>query len=226
MTGKSHIVCCTSMLTAACATHLSISRIATGHAVTFWGIDVKNLYTFCNIDTVMWKFLGFDYFTGNFFQSSKIIISLLICFVFAIIGTLFPDCDSEKSLLGRIFHIPVEHHTLTHAIYFALLFLFIGYYCYPIAWFGLGWLIHEFMDSFSKCGNAYLYPIVSYRKYGGYAKVKKGIHLFKLYRTGQASEYIFVAFIITMCVIWTLVFLFSYRFQINIVGEGAGLWAN
>lgn len=106
------------------------------------------------------------------------------------LGVLLPDIDKPKSILGRLFHIPVEHRTWTHAIYLYLFFAVLGQFQPVFGWLALGAFVHLFWDSLSACGNCWFYKIFSnYRKYPGGAKVKKG-HKLKLYRTGEWSEYL------------------------------------
>lgn len=222
MNGKNHIICTNAMAISSFFVHHTCSNILSGKVTCFWGIEIDFLKPVLIIDKYIWDAIGF----------SNINISLLILFKLALFlivvtfGTLFTDCDSEKSIMGRYIHIPVEHRTWLHAIYIPLIFCLIGIsnsLLYFVLWFGLGWFLHEFMDSFSYCGNAYLYPFISYRKYG-HAKVKKGVHLFKLYRTNEPSENYFVTFVVFMCLLIALLFLFSPRF--DIIGDGVGLWAS
>ena len=42
------------------------------------------------------------------------------------LGTLLPDIDSKKSILGRFFHLPVKHRTWTHSIWPLIPLYFLG----------------------------------------------------------------------------------------------------
>ena len=42
--------------------------------------------------------------------------SVLSC-ACCLIGSVAPDIDSERSLVGRHIHLPVEHRTITHALW-------------------------------------------------------------------------------------------------------------
>ena len=48
-------------------------------------------------------------------------LDTLDLFIGAFFGSLLPDIDHKKSMLGSILHLPVKHRTLTHS----LLFLFV-----------------------------------------------------------------------------------------------------
>lgn len=214
MMGRNHILCTCSMVAAMSTIHSSCLQMRSGAVDNFWGLNPQKLSFLNKIDSTLWSFLGFN---SGF--DSKFAIFVL----FVVIGTLFTDCDSKTSILGRIIYIPVEHRTWLHAIWIPLLCAFAGLRFAPAGWFALGWFLHEFMDSFSREGNAYLYPITKYNKYGS-AKVKKGIHNFKLYRTNSRSETIFVIFVIAICIVVGVFFLASPYFKIDITGSGYGAW--
>ena len=72
------------------------------------------------------------------------------------LGSLLPDADSPKSIIGR--HIPViprliRHRTLTHTIWFAALFMFL----YPPL--GIGIITHIVLDLCNPDGVPILWPI-------------------------------------------------------------------
>lgn len=192
MMGHNHIICTSSMLVAFTSIHIACDKIHSGLINDFLGIDAQKLSVVCDIDYKIWSTFGLN--SVNLISPSFVLFVLFVIF-----GTLCTDCDSKNSIMGRIIHIPVEHRTWLHAIWIPLLCYFAGYYSHQAMWFAFGWFLHEFMDSFSACGNSYLYPIVGYRKYGK-AKVKKGIHNFKLYHAGEKSETIFVIFVVAICI--------------------------
>jgi inner membrane protein len=68
------------------------------------GLAISSVLLYCN-KTYHWDLpvTSFDYITAS------------------VLGSLLPDIDHKKSLLGSIFHLPIKHRTLTHS----LLFLFI-----------------------------------------------------------------------------------------------------
>jgi hypothetical protein len=183
----------------------------------FWGLPANKLSLLQNLDEHIWKFTGLNDNILSVASTYKIVLF----FAFVIFGTLCTDCDSEKSIMGRILHIPVEHHTWLHAIWIPALCAFAGLVFRPAMWFAFGWFLHEFMDSFSRRGNSYLYPIVGYNTYGN-AKTKKGVHNFKLYYTGKTSEKIFVACVVLICVFLCLLFILAPNYHIDITGEGFG----
>lgn len=116
-------------------------------------------------------------------------------------GTLLPDIDNPKSLLGRIIHIPIGHRKWLHAIYVYLIIAALGRFHPMFAWMFFGVFVHLFWDSFSACGNCWFYKILSdYREYPNGAKVKKG-HKLKLYYAGEWSEYLLLFLIVVMTVV-------------------------
>ena len=80
----------------------------------------------------------------------------VFCLAAFFIGTLFPDADNKKSMLGRIIHIPVRHRTWLHAAYLYLGCLFLGAFHPAFLWFALGAFVHLFWDSFSAISSAFL----------------------------------------------------------------------
>ena len=97
--------------------------------------------------------------------------------VLFLLGLVLPDCDHDKSLIGRIFYVPLEHRTWTHTLWFVLLFGIIGLFFRPFLWLSFGYFLHLFCDSFSRCGVCWLYPITRYKHYAG-AKIKRGHFLY------------------------------------------------
>lgn len=59
------------------------------------------------------------------------------------LGSLLPDIDHKKSLLGSIVHLPVKHRTLTHS------FLFLFLTTAIIAQYNIGFAIGIFVGIFS-----------------------------------------------------------------------------
>lgn len=110
------------------------------------------------------------------------------------LGLLLPDCDTKNSILGRHFHLPFEHRTWTHAIWFPLILVLAAYWTKTVffLWIAAGWMVHLFQDSFSAMGDCFLYPITGYREYPSGARVKKGRHL-SLYHNNATSEKVFAA---------------------------------
>lgn len=216
MMGKNHIVCTTAMVISLSCVHNTLYNIGVGLTSNFWGLQADKLHFLSYIDSKLWSFIGIG---GALPILSPMFIVFLALVIF---GTLCTDCDSKSSIIGHIVHIPVEHRTWLHAIWIPMVCLVFGYRFKILAWFGFGWLLHEFMDSFSAAGNAYLYPIVGYNKYGQ-AKIKKGIHNFKLYHTKKTSETIFTICVVAICVAVGLVFVLSPYFHIDIIGRGFGV---
>lgn len=218
MMGKNHIVCTSAMTATLLSVHHSLYKMRSGITLNFWGISTHNLQFLQTLDDKIWKFTGLN---DNITSISSSFI-LIAFFALIIFGTLCTDCDKSNSIMGRIIHIPVEHRTWLHAIWIPILSGFAGVSFYPAMWFAFGWFLHEFMDSFSREGNSYLYPFVGYNEYGQ-AKVKKGIHNFKFYYSGKKSETVFTACVVIICVLLSLFFLLSPYYHIDITGEGFGV---
>ena len=138
---------------------------------------------------------------GRFARGDTPLIPWLVAVPFLyIVGTLMPDADTDTSMMGRALHLPFEHRTWTHAVWFPLL---IGLGCMSspiVAWFLLGYVLHLAWDSVSKAGVCWFYPISRYRSYPNGAKVKER-HVFWMYRTGQASEYIVIAVLVFLALL-------------------------
>lgn len=112
------------------------------------------------------------------------------------LGSLLPDIDNPKSMLGRYIRLPFAHRTWIHAIYLYFVFAVLGWFWPVFGWLFFGVFVHLFWDSFSAMGNCWFYKILSdYREYPGGAKVKKG-HKLKLYYAGEWSEYVLVFIIV------------------------------
>lgn len=122
-----------------------------------------------------------------------------VCVLFLFIGFLLPDCDTKNSMLGRYVHIPIEHRTWVHTIWFVLILFLPGFVFKPFFCLALGAFIHLFCDSFSKCGVCWFFPDYNYY---GHAKIKNG-HLFYLYRS-ELSAWIVCAVLILFTVLFIL----------------------
>ena len=118
-----------------------------------------------------------------------------------LIGTYLPDCDSKSSTIGKLFYIPVEHRTWTHAIWFPLIWGIVFWFLFPpLVWVSIGYFLHLFWDSLSVGGVCFCYPFTNYRTFRGGAKVKKH-HYLKLYRVGSVSETVLLACLITTTIV-------------------------
>lgn len=122
-----------------------------------------------------------------------------------LLGTLLPDIDSKKSILGRYIYLPLEHRTWTHTIWIVLLFSVISRFCKSIWFLTLGYFLHLMEDSISTAGVCFCYPFSRYKVYPSGAKVKMG-HKWKFYRAGQSSETSCVVVILFFCSFITLYF--------------------
>lgn len=149
------------------------------------------------------------HFSGLSFPAGKIVVSvhtvrrsLYLLFLYAIFvtGSLFPDIDSSKSVLGRYIYLPFKHRTWTHSLFFLLLLFPLVLTGVPGFLFFTGYVLHLLADSCSAGGICWLYPFVRFREYSSGAKVAPGHHI-KLYYTGKLSEQWFVAFLLCSAVI-------------------------
>jgi membrane-bound metal-dependent hydrolase YbcI (DUF457 family) len=108
------------------------------------------------------------------------------------VGSVLPDIDCEKSMLGRYFHLPVKHRTFTHSILFLIPAAVGAFFWSPLLWLAFGMFSHMFCDSFSKAGVCWFWPLSRYKHYESGAFVKKE-HFLKLYETGGVMEYVWVS---------------------------------
>lgn len=120
-------------------------------------------------------------------------------------GTLLPDCDSERSALGRYVHVQVEHRTWTHSLWVPAILLGVLYFWQGHTWslwLVFGYLVHLMLDSWSKMGVCWFYPYPGFREYASGARVKRhrGRRLMSLYKTGTSSEAAVLAVLVTLCV--------------------------
>lgn len=133
----------------------------------------------------------------------------ILAISFFLVGSVLPDIDSEKSMISRLlhFHLPIEHRTWTHTLVFPVLFGILSLWFKPLLFLSIAYLLHLLWDNLSKQGVCFFYPFEQYIGYGSGAKVKKG-HKLKVYRTGQASEFVLLGVVatltVTMCVYFAL----------------------
>lgn len=124
-----------------------------------------------------------------------------ICIIFLFLGFLSPDCDESKSMLGRYFYVPVEHRTWLHTLWIILMFIGLGFLFKPFFCLAFGYFTHLFVDSPSKCGVCWLYPISKYKHYG-HAKIKKG-HFVYLYAS-EPVAWMWCGVLITITVLYII----------------------
>ena len=138
-----------------------------------------------------------DFIKRFMFDSNVNIYASLVLSVFLFYtGTLLPDIDNEKSLLGRHIHLNVEHRTWTHTVWFVIMWSVIGYKFILVRWLVLGYFLHLFWDSLSVGGICWLYPVTQYKYFGNSgAKIKKG-HKIYIYRVGKTSETVLMVVLI------------------------------
>lgn len=114
------------------------------------------------------------------------------------LGSLLPDIDSKKSILGRFLHLPVKHRGVTHSVWALSILSILTLVCNPLFWLTLGYFLHILLDSVSSGGICWFYPLQKYREYPGGAQVAPG-HRVKLYRTGETSELVVT---VLLCVLF------------------------
>lgn len=134
-----------------------------------------------------------------------------------LIGTLAPDIDNEKSMLGQMLHLNLEHRTWTHSIWAVLAAGILSCIAPIFWWFTLGYVGHLVWDTPSKCGVCWFYPISKYRHFGDNgAKIKNG-HQYYLYRAGNQSETILVAGLVIITVICGFWFVFGHIYGVKLL---------
>lgn len=121
------------------------------------------------------------------------------CFML-FLGSLLPDIDNKNSMVGRVIHLPFEHRTWTHSIWFVLPLIFLSCYSIWLRFAALGYILHIMFDAVSAAGICFWYPFKKYRKYSNGAFVAPG-HIIKLYRTNDGSEGRFMLLVVLCCVL-------------------------
>lgn len=192
MMGRNHVVANVASLVIVTDAAATVSYISTwrGEAVSEGGLTASQELVSHGIDGIL----------GALPLPSVLMWALFV--LLYLFGTLLPDIDSKSSLLGRHLHLPFEHRTWTHAIWFPIVFA-IGAFAFPPMWgMVLGYVLHLFWDALSVGGVCWFYPISQYRSFGNGGKVKKN-HKLKLYRVGATSEIVTVAVICVLAVVLT-----------------------
>lgn len=148
--------------------------------------------------------VGTDGWLGTLF----IVLSALLFYL----GTLLPDIDYEKSWICQHLglYVNVEHRTITHALWFPILYLLIGFVFRPFVWLAIGYVLHLFYDSMTPTGVVWFYMHKSdFIRYESGVKIKRG-HFWHLYKTGQTSEKVVVGCIWLIFFISLMIFLFLF----------------
>lgn len=124
------------------------------------------------------------------FENGVVLGLLMTAFL---LGTLFPDIDSEQSTLGRyvpfIAHI-IPHRTVTHTLWFVLLFAGLTWFTGSayVFMFTLGIVFHIVEDTFSKQSIAWLFPFTTYDTFGNGGAIKRGWKVPHRYSVGGSFE--------------------------------------
>lgn len=113
------------------------------------------------------------------------------------LGLVLPDCDQPNSTVGKYFHLPFEHRTWTHSVWFLVPMFLLGLVFWPFHFLWAGCLAHLLCDASSKCGVCFLRPVKGYKHFGDKgAKIKRG-HFWKTYSTVTGE-------IVNCALIWAL----------------------
>lgn len=173
-------------------------------------IQVHAIYLDSPEKLSMWMFLGY----------------LCFCFGAFLFGTLLPDIDNRRSILGRYLYLPLKHRTWTHTIWFCLLWWLLDLLSWVLSlytgnvlwvwircivrWIGVGYVLHVWMDTYSAQGVCWFYPFQKYKEYASGAVVKPK-HKCKLYYTNKPSEKWMVFFVLLLCGL--SIWFFGYCFH-------------
>ena len=175
------------------------------------GVVADTIFLFLHTDSEILHYIGTQ--TVEFLKTNNhmpLFAHVGFSILLYLIGSFFPDIDSQDSQIGRYFYVPIPHRTWLHAIYIPAMFCIAGIRYRTLFFFGLGIFFHDFWDSFSRTGINWFYPI------------KNKHHIFKLYYTGKPSEYILLGVILTLSVIYT-VFCFQYAYNFIPIGSPSEL---
>lgn len=203
MTGKNHIITNTGTLICIGSGVAWLNKAAMNIAINT--VDSTANLSFLQSVIVGGNNIIQQFLTTTFLSMGnlpKVLFCVLVLSTFYI-GTLAPDIDSENSMLGKFFYLPIEHRTWTHAVWIPIIFGLLALLQPIFWWFVFGYMGHLIWDNASRGGVCFFYPITKYRHFGNTgAKIKDG-HFLYLYRTGQTSEYVVMGIVvaITICVV-------------------------
>lgn len=130
---------------------------------------------------------------------------VMLSVLFFFVGTLAPDMDSKRSMLGRHLHVPGPHRGIIHTDYFWLVVMLLVSIPEPTRaffWLGLGALIHCELDGLSKAGRVRYYPLTRYKiinQHGERCVVSAGWRT-GLYKANAVSEYVVLSVVMVGCV--------------------------
>ena len=172
-------------------------NLATGGIVAGTGLLLLNVDTFPEVKIIVEYIKDFLFDDGGVMPQPLFIGLGILLYM---LGSLLPDIDTPYSTLGRIIHLPFEHRTWTHAIWAPLALMIAGIWVRLLFWLGFGILVHDFFDSFSASGIDWFYP-----------HKRRKSKTFKLYHTGEPSEYVFGTIVfLTTIAYWVLVLQMSF----------------
>lgn len=129
-------------------------------------------------------------------ESPASLLLLVLAAVLLLVGSVLPDIDAERSLLGRFFPSGWlgPHRGITHTDWVAVALLLPGLlvpWLWPLLWLWLGYALHLVVDGWSAAGRARFWPFGRWRTInyddGSECVVVDGRHR-GLYRSGSAQE--------------------------------------
>lgn len=133
------------------------------------------------------------------------VIYLALTLLLFVLGTLLPDIDSKKSMLGRYIYLPIKHRRWTHTLWVLLvLFLIAVFFPYMRALWA-GYFLHLLLDSVSAAGVCWIYPIHNYIEYDSGAFVSPN-HKHKWYHAGTDAEMVLANSIMFFCLFFIIYF--------------------
>ena len=134
-----------------------------------------------------------DVFFFDYFSVTNKVLFLIV----VIIGSLLPDIDHPKSILGRYFKVfnwMFQHRGFFHSVFFLVLvglffYLIFGSWIYTYALL-LGFVSHLVIDMFTKQGIMFLNPVSKFR-IKGFIKTGSGFEnlLFIIFAFVSAIKY-------------------------------------
>lgn len=132
-------------------------------------------------------------------------VYMIFSFLLFMLGTLLPDIDSKKSLLGRYIYLPIKHRRWTHTVWVLLgIFPFAVFFVYIRALW-VGYFLHLLLDAVSAAGVCWIYPIHKYIEYDSGAFVAPN-HKHKWYHAGKDSEKVLANSIMLFCLFFIVYF--------------------
>lgn len=129
----------------------------------------------------------------------------ILFFVFIILGGIFSDIDTKNSRIGKKFYLrPIQwmtkHRGIFHSFLFGFIIFVIIYYFDNSAGFGFltGFVLHLFLDCFSKSGVRIFHPFFNFK-----------LKFFRIKSGGLIEEVLFVLFLVLDVVLFIRLLLIT-----------------